>query len=63
MEDYKVTYTDGEVAYFQADTSEDAGKAWKDAMDAAVKDDDSAVKSVQKSDLPKTNAAIQQGGG
>lgn len=59
MENYKVTYTDGEVAYFQADTSEDAGKAWKEAMDLAVKDDGSNVKSVSKSELPKSNAAVQ----
>jgi hypothetical protein len=55
MENYKVTYADGEVAYFQADTSDDAGKAWKEAMDAAVKDDGSNVKSVSKGDPPSAD--------
>lgn len=63
MANYKVKYEDGSEQYFQADVEGDpGGEAWKDAMDAAVKNDDSPVKSVTKSDLPKTNAAVQEGG-
>lgn len=63
LKNYKVEYADGETQYFQADVDDEgAGRNWKDAMDAAVKNDDSPVLKVTQADPPKTNAAIQESG-
>lgn len=54
MENYKVEYADGDVSFFQFDSTDEAGggKAQLEALRTAAKDDGSTIEKVTKADPP-----------